>query len=98
VLRIKDGGIMSNINTKHTKGPWFVDDNQIWGNGIPLAEIYKITVMSKEEQSANARLIAAAPELLEALQEFIKLGSSAGSNENLIAQATLVIAKATGDL
>lgn len=53
-------------NTKHTPGPWDVDYHTT--SILP----YKYTISSIQETGseaeANARLIAAAPELLEALQ------------------------------
>jgi hypothetical protein len=66
------------MNTKPTQGPWAVNefddldgDHHIQvcadGNGCPVAHLYE----NGRETRANARLIAAAPELLEALQAFI---------------------------
>ncbi len=56
--------------SKHTPGPWkvglpsipdvFADDNRL------IAECYSPRISMKERQ-ANARLIAAAPDLLESL-------------------------------
>lgn len=59
------------MNTKHTPGEWIAKDGQIYPieTGKTLAIIpYYIT---DDEQQANARLIAAAPDLLEALRQFI---------------------------
>lgn len=60
--------------TQHTKGPWTVEfptraynasaKSFIIGNGVVLAEI---SYGMENENAANARLIAAAPELLELL-------------------------------
>jgi hypothetical protein len=57
---IDDGG--------HTAGPWFVSNED--------GEVYSVTnhrtiamVLQAEDFDANARLIAAAPDLLEALKE-----------------------------
>jgi hypothetical protein len=59
---------ITNMNTKHTTGPWRIGDAGItvFGppNGKPSPEIIATDIRNK----ANARLIAAAPELLEALQ------------------------------
>lgn len=58
----------------HTPGPWFVDE---WNRGSltvrsddsgPIAELPDWIPEHKEEERANARLIAAAPELLEAIK------------------------------
>ena len=55
----------------HTKGKWEVGHREhyktIHSNGIPIANLIG------NDREANARLIAAAPELLEALKEMIKL-------------------------
>ena len=66
----------------HTPGPWFADEYKVWGHkeveyeggvGGPRFS-YKIADATLhnpwkfEEQYANARLIAAAPELYEALK------------------------------
>jgi hypothetical protein len=46
---------------------------------------------------ANANLIAAAPELLEALEEFVECGPNAGHNQDLVVQVKKAIAKARGE-
>jgi len=94
---------------KHTPGPWIME----WeGNGYicpqgredsiactanrPLDEDGE-SPWTQEEEEANARLIAAAPELLEALREvvkFIDTTTHVGSQEALDA-ARAAIAKAT---
>lgn len=60
---------------KHTPGPWHFDDhaNRIEttaGRNI-LDMIPRSEHFSTKERDANARLIAAAPELLEALEHFL---------------------------
>ena len=66
------------MTTQHTHGPWFVNGNVIRGdarsNGsVSVACIldvaYPYGIRAGESAQANARLIAAAPELLEALRE-----------------------------
>lgn len=56
---------------EYTKGPWSkVTSNGIMTtNGTVVAITTTDGVLSKEAKQANARLIAAAPELLEALIE-----------------------------
>ncbi len=93
---------------KHTPGPWkFRDDSKffktnpfsvyIQGGGVHSAAIANIPrkqTIPEEEARANALLIAAAPDLLEALkfaQSIIGHPDDAGSQ--MIAAA---IAKATG--
>lgn len=56
------------MNTKHTQGDWYARDGQIYptdtGKTLALIPYYD---KDNEEHEANARLIASAPELLEAL-------------------------------
>ena len=55
------------METEHTPGPWHYTNQLIFKDGICIAETF-----SREtgmDAVANARLIAAAPELLAALQE-----------------------------
>lgn len=68
------------MSAKHTLGPWIADDNEgfspwtIWsrmtptGSGKPGPKIAQV-IGDSAETDANARLIAAAPDLLEALME-----------------------------
>jgi hypothetical protein len=75
------------MGTKHTPGPWvterdskFITGNlsyfYVEANDCPVCEISAdyITWFNKKEQEleANARLIAAAPEMLEALKAILK--------------------------
>jgi hypothetical protein len=55
------------MTTKHKSGPWFLSGQyvQIDADGGIIARVHG----SNAECKANARLIAAAPELLEALKE-----------------------------
>jgi hypothetical protein len=55
--------------SKYTKGPWMVRNGKIIEkcyNGFVIADVRGATEVTQDE--ANARLIAAAPELLEALK------------------------------
>ena len=54
------------MNTKHTPGQWSINGNKIDGNGYHLASINSHSTI---EGQANSRLIAAAPEILEALED-----------------------------
>ena len=92
---------------KHTPGPWTVNyETDINGmendpeNGcaglVDVAHVYMRTVPGRHE--ANARLIAAAPELLEALQEAVdRQAYREGSGPNWWENARAAIAKATGE-
>ena len=88
--------------TQHTQGPWIITNGRcIYGNG----DFIKPFVASVEddhndaETTANARLIAAAPDLLAALQAIVT-GNVYGNPTqwNLaIDRGIAAIKKATGD-
>lgn len=95
-------------NTKFTPGPWVYKQYQkgVWGVGDPNTndQIAKLE-WNKEydsEAGANAALIAAAPELYEALGnlllEYSAISDSGNANhKNEIAAANRVLAKARGE-
>ena len=64
--------------TKHTPGPWQTDEsghriewsNWIIANGVMIAAVTE-TSQAPEISDANARLIAAAPDLLGALSDIL---------------------------
>jgi hypothetical protein len=74
------------MNTKHTTGPWNAADT---GNhqGMIIAEQDGATVAVTYD-AKDARLIAAAPELLETLQRILYAHDSAG-NGAAMGEATL---------
>lgn len=89
---------MTNSTTNHTPGPWRV--HAVAGliqeaNGHSIAAY---TGTSQDEADANARLIAAAPELLAALEHLLALNSGCAPEEEERGwdQARAAIAKATG--
>lgn len=63
--------------TDHTPGPWRAKDGEIVAaDGDILGVVYRTEAWSsgepvETEDQANARLIAAAPDLLEALKAFV---------------------------
>ena len=107
------------MTTQHTPGPWRVrkewsgDGYEIYptragkppefGQWAAIATVDSI-VSKGESARKNARLIAAAPELLECLQEMIsevrwwesEHECCAGKSDGKIQKAMTVIAKATG--
>lgn len=52
--------------SKHTPGPWSINGNAIETDDMAIAHIYDPDENGPDEYAANARLIAAAPELLGA--------------------------------
>jgi hypothetical protein len=100
------------MSAKHTPGPWgvaYLDKNGqavVKGEHIEIATCWHHCVGAIEkEMHANARLIAAAPELLEALRAFIKAeyllpnlsGPAAVAVIEARGKAVVAILKATGE-
>lgn len=92
---------------KHTPGPWMAKDQVIRGPGLhpyPTVESQIADCrqtwecrLSDNEAEANARLIAAAPELLEALRLVLNDNRLMNAMNREQARAILdAIAKATG--
>lgn len=91
----------------HTPGPWHVAGGcQIRSDRDQIAKVW---MMRGGEGKANARLIAAAPELLEALKELVKanedhnesvskvIGEPLGWKDSYLDKARSAIAKALGE-
>ena len=96
--------------SKHTPGPWLIEAQNCHFGDIATvhntdekwvtiyAPHWMETGMDEKEQSANARLIASAPELLEALKTVVLAGLPDGPGYVPIeAMARAAIAKATGE-
>jgi len=100
------------MTAKHTPGPWIAhycpEDGGEYSihasNGIHVA----LSIGGTKSEAANARLIAAAPELLEALQEaenaladyiptIERTGASLNYGHSVLKKARAAIAKATGE-
>ena len=101
--------------SKHTPGPWIVPDRQDLGRPLPGTSIFKEQddggppkfiasidlhgVVLGEEEFANARLIAAAPDMLAALEavaEELKYGRIEPS-DSVHRSVCAAIAKAEGE-
>ena len=90
----------------HTPGPWevaqYADDVTMIENRAPTGYGYSLTQVARilpvsESAEANARLIAAAPDLLAALQELLAdKYLSDPINRDRMANARAAIARATG--
>lgn len=100
--------------SKHTPGPWLIEAQNCHFGDIATvhntdekwvtiyAPHWMETGMDEKEQSANARLIAAAPELLEALKKISAIenqmyGADWEEIEEARDIADAAIAKATGE-
>ena len=87
--------------SKHTPGPWDMDEGDYGIYQIEtsdqIAEVF--SHHPDEELKANARLIAAAPELLEALRELLEYDGGAFcvcDDPYAMDRARAAIAKAEG--
>ena len=85
----------------HTPGPWDYDSfalrEEIMSENNPLiATVCSVHCKKPEEMRANARLIAAAPELLEALVELADQYQYNNGFDEIYEAAMKVIAKARG--
>ena len=78
---------MSEIIAKHTPGPWTIGGVQPWIQWMQFEP-----EQWSEMQKANARLIAAAPDLLEACDELLG-GMIDGSNRTTKNVTTFAIEK-----
>ena len=98
--------------SKHTPGPWHLDTEDekeiVLGDSSFIATTHdssaysSYTSVTEDQVKANARLIAAAPELLEALKaclaELLVLHTDRPGTEECIQQAYAAIAKAEGEI
>ena len=83
----------------HTPGPWIAECNCIRSEqGNQRFDLVAIVPLNHDEWGANARLISAAPELLEALQMLMpQEPQEADSYDRAMWEAArAAIAKATG--
>ena len=77
--------------SKHTPGPWEIEEHYHsgyrWISGPKHSQLAQVVwCMSYEDRSpeceANAHLIAAAPELLEALENLLKVHEGEGGTQH----------------
>ena len=98
--------------SKHTPGKWYAFWNEnFWqintesdefqdmciGDVCESSEIFDRDHKAHDHAEANARLIAAAPDLLEALEEFINDIVPNNQNDKLWVAGRAAIAKARGE-
>lgn len=93
--------------SKHTPGPWSIETSKGWLNAsirpVVMGRVAPFTiakVLPTEDGAANASLIAAAPDLLEALQTVVDDWSAQFERNGHLApgwcrKARAAIAKAT---
>lgn len=94
------------MKTQHTPGPWFFDQHgHVYGTlngqqieGVPGGKTISHPHVCTPRCIANARLIAAAPELLEALADCVAhMHWTQPKGEAALKKAKAAIAKATGE-
>ena len=93
--------------SKRTPGPWeirgmgpnFLIDARTEGSSYTIGWFKDAISMKGKrlEHCANARLIAAAPELLEALEAIVDAGYLEGAYQPTVDMAIAIIAKARGE-
>jgi hypothetical protein len=88
------------MSTQHTPGPWKTNGDPYVSTADGKRSIAFCDTRHGHEDRANARLIAAAPELLEALKVFCSLGRADSSTDWNVAfnEGAKAIAKATGEI
>lgn len=90
------------MNTKHTPGPWHVGMKPgpaVYGpEGEQVAGLF-VPMLPEEENRANARLIAAAPALADALQWALEQieDDLDPYHQQALAHARAVLAQALGE-
>jgi len=89
------------MSTQHTPGPWQIgnfDPNTVFDCDGEKRGCSPIATMqgTAAERKANARLIAAAPDLLDALVKMLDVWEHGGTTPYPIAEARAAIKKATG--
>lgn len=99
---------MKHAKQKHTPGPWYIEGTSVFTkqNAFYVAETghpNRSYVKGPAECEANARLIAAAPELLEVLEMLEKIKDEKLSTDSAMlfgpiwSMAERAIAKARGE-
>ena len=90
------------METKHTPGPWELRGTQtiIGADSTVVATVNRPMGGNRVQEEANARLIAAAPSLLAALQRLLHETDNGTQmcGENVAADARWAIDLATGKL
>jgi hypothetical protein len=87
------------MSSKHTPGPWAATNDRVYADGVPICALsWGTGSVPGSESHANARLIAAAPELLDRLKRLVGIDWSKGglAHDDALMQARAAIAAAEG--
>jgi len=99
-MKPKPLAFLTDMKTKHTPGPWrYNGKTDVYNaNGATICELYK-GYQSIPECRANAHLIAAAPDLLEAMEGLLAWEPRQKDHAERLAweDALAAIAKAKGE-
>ncbi|MGE3756896.1 MAG: hypothetical protein AB7H97_04030 [Pseudobdellovibrionaceae bacterium] len=82
--------------SKHTPGPWVSNENKYSDGSIGIGPKNEKTDVARAFYSSDANLIAAAPDMLEALQGFVRQFESGVLPRLACEKAKEAILKATG--
>lgn len=89
------------MSSKHTPGPWSYKQgerpNFFYVESLSGDVVYVSGALQPAHVESNARLIAAAPELLEALQTMVEECKYTVMEASALDHAVEAIAKATGE-
>lgn len=83
--------------SKHTPGPWTISYCQIMGKPSGIEEPIGIADVKNRDMDANARLIAAAPDLLEAAKAIMNSNRGEHLPAEKVGKMMEAIAKAEGE-
>ena len=86
------------MDTQRTKGPWRTAGNHVFSIQGRLT-VTRCEYGTDDERNANARLIAASPELLDLAYQYLsdlRYPPTGDSLQRRIERAEAIIAKATG--
>lgn len=61
------------MNKQHTPGPWRIENDTICSTDGDIAKMHFQSCRGRNTEKANARLIAAAPDLLRACSQLIEI-------------------------
>lgn len=85
---------------RHTPGPWFLENGALASTGEFRIKIVSPWIEGSwtddSEAAANMRLLAAAPDMLEALRGLLELEYIGETGDERITAARVAIAMATG--
>ena len=86
-------------NTLHTPGPWQVSPyGNITSKSLTVAKVEQMPGNYESEKQENARIIAAAPEMLQALERAVSIIEELPYPQNYAAVTFLdIIRKAKGE-